>query len=176
MQVLVVYESMYGNTHRIAAAIAAGIRDGGVPIMVLSAAEAQARGSQAGDVIVVGAPTHGHGLSREASRESAIADARKHGGVPDPSAPGAGVREWLATLDPSPAAAAAFDTRIKGPAALTGRASQAIAKTLRAHGVDLIADPESFLVTMSNELVPGEGDRAYQWGTYLASRLGAGPS
>jgi hypothetical protein len=176
MKVLVIYESMYGNTHRIAAAIGTGLRDAHVPVAVLSVREARARGARAGDVIVVGAPTHRHGLSREASRESAVADARTHGALTDSSAREPGVREWLTTLDPSTRVAAAFDTRIKGPAALTGRASHTIAEVLHGHGLELMIEPRSFLVTFSDELVPGEEERAHRWGAELASHLATGIS
>jgi len=33
------------------------------------------------------------------------------------------------------------------PAALTGRASKGVARLLRAHGFDVVAQPESFVVT-----------------------------
>jgi hypothetical protein len=46
--------------------------------------------------------------------------------------------------------AAAFDTRVDLPVALTGRASKGIARKLRRHGATLISRPESFLVTKDN--------------------------
>lgn len=171
MTVLVVYESMYGNTHRIAEAIGRGLTEAGVPAEVRSTAEAQRRPPGAGDVLVVGAPTHGHGLSRENSREQAVRDASRHHLDVDGSAAGPGVREWLAALDAGTGRAAAFDTRVKGPAMLTGRASQKIVRALQEHGYELVAEPESFLVTMGNELVPGEEERALAWGRGLADTL-----
>ena len=58
------------------------------------------------------------------------------------------------------------------PAALTGRASKAIAKLLDQHGLTEIAPAQSFLVK-DNQLQPGEEDRAEQWGRELAARLPA---
>lgn len=171
MTVLVVYESMYGNTHRIAEAIGRGLTEAGAPAEVRSTAEAQRHPPVAGDVLVVGAPTHGHGLSRENSREQAVRDASRHHLDVDGSATGPGVREWLAALDAEGGRATAFDTRIKGPAMLTGRASQKIARALEEHRYELVAEPESFLVTMGNELVPGEEERAVAWGRDLAAAL-----
>ena len=71
-------------------------------------------------------------------------------------------------------AAAAFDTRIDAPAALTGRASKGIAKRLRRCGFSLVVEPESFLVDKHNRLVDGEEERARAWGAALAATtLGA---
>jgi hypothetical protein len=66
---------------------------------------------------------------------------------------------------------AAFDTRVHGPAALTGRASKAVARLLRRHGFDVVAEPESFLVTKQDRLEPQETARAREWGTKLAASL-----
>jgi hypothetical protein len=55
-----------------------------------------------------------------------------------------------------------------GPAALTGQAAKGIAHRLRGHGFNVIAEPESFLVTKQDRLEPAEQDRARDWGTTLA--------
>ena len=68
---------------------------------------------------------------------------------------------------------AAFDTRIGGPVWLTGRASKGIARGLRSRGCQLIADPQSFLVTKANQLISGEVDRARRWGASLARAASA---
>ncbi|GGG51960.1 flavodoxin [Kocuria dechangensis] len=171
MSVLVVYESMYGNTHLVADAVARGLGEAGVPAEVLSIRDAWGRPLADDDVLVVGAPTHGHGLSRENSREQAVHDADRHHLRVDESAEGPGVREWLASLPAGTGRAAAFDTRVKGPRLLTGQASRKIADALEEHGHRLLTGPESFLVTLSNELAPGEADRARQWGAALAAAL-----
>lgn len=69
--------------------------------------------------------------------------------------------------------AAAFDTRIDAPAALTGRASKGIARQLRHHGCPLIAEPESFFVTKDNRLEPDEDTRARCRGASLAAGITA---
>jgi hypothetical protein len=74
-------------------------------------------------------------------------------------------------MAPSTAQAAAFDTRMPGPSAFTGRASHAIDRHLRRHGFSRIAAPESFLVDKQNHLLPGEADRAREWGSALATTL-----
>ena len=93
-------------------------------------------------------------------------------GLPvDPHAGGTGLRDWFESLGRVPKRAAAFDTRIDAPAALTGRASKGIARELRQHGCTLISDPESFLVTKDNHLEADEDARARTWGVRLAKNL-----
>jgi hypothetical protein len=55
---------------------------------------------------------------------------------------------------------------------LSGRASKGIAKKLRQHGFELVAEPESFLVTMENHLEPGEEAHAHRWADELAAAMG----
>jgi hypothetical protein len=64
---------------------------------------------------------------------------------------------------------------MQGSALLTGRSSKQVARQLRAHGFDMAAPPESFVVTRQNRLVPDESERAREWGSKLAeiaARLG----
>ena len=56
-----------------------------------------------------------------------------------------------------------------GPAALTGRAAKGVTHLLRAHGFDVVAEPESFLVTKQDRLEPQEQDRARDWAAKLAA-------
>jgi hypothetical protein len=72
--------------------------------------------------------------------------------------------------------AAAFDTRVHLPAAISGRASKGIARRLRKHGATLLLDPESFFVTKENELLPEEEARARAWGTRIAPSIAASVS
>ena len=175
MRTVVVYESMFGNTHAIAEAIAEGLRPTGEVIVVaVGAADPELIG--AADLVVVGGPTHARGMTRPGTRDGA----REQSRLPrasvhlDPAAvePGPGVREWLEKLPKRGGQrAAAFDTRVNFPAIISGRASQGIANGLRAHGFELIAPPESFLVDKDSTLVTGEQGRAVEWGTTLAGQL-----
>jgi hypothetical protein len=74
-------------------------------------------------LVVVGGPTHVHGMSRAATRKSAVQAA--HQPVSplqvEADALGPGLREWFGSLGRYPVKAAAFDTRMHGPASLTGR-------------------------------------------------------
>lgn len=170
MRALVVYESMYGNTHVIAESIARGLRAAGeaeaVPV-VRATPEAVA----AADLLVVGGPTHIHGMASERTREAAREAADKPGSelAMDPDWEGPGLREWLDGLElPAGRRAAAFDTRMHGPGMVTGRASRGIAKRLQHHGATMVAPPESFLVDKQTHLDADEAARAEVWGAALA--------
>jgi menaquinone-dependent protoporphyrinogen IX oxidase len=173
MRTLIAYESMFGHTHAIAEGIAAGLRPHG-EVRVVPVAEATEDLVAWADLVVVGGPTHVHGMARETTRKNAAAVAAKPDSTLrlDPDAEGPGVREWLASLNVvRQKRAAAFDTRVDGPALLTGRASGGIANGLQKQGFSLVADPESFLVDRKTELVEGELERATRWGATLEVEL-----
>jgi hypothetical protein len=118
-------------------------------------------------------------MSRASTRKAAVQAANKPvGGLTvEPDALGPGLREWFSSLGNCPIRAAAFDTRIHGPAALTGRASKGVTRLLREHGFNVIAEPESFLVTKQDRLEPHEPheqDRARDWGARLAAGVTPG--
>lgn len=171
MRALVVYESMFGNTHAVAQHIADGIEASG-ETMVLSVHDTTAEQLASADLLVVGGPTHVHGMSSKTSRSSAVDMAAKDDDlVLDPDAYGEGLRDWFDDLADDVGTgrfAAAFDTRVHASTLLTGHASKGITKRLRSHGFDLVAEGESFFVDKSNHLEPGEIDRATAWGQRLA--------
>jgi Flavodoxin len=160
---------MYGNTHHVAAAIGDGL-GAEADVVVVPVEGAKADVLESADLIVVGGPTHVHGMSRESTRKAAVEAAEKEDSdlTVDPDAEGPGLRDWFDGLPGLAAQAAAFDTRMHGPPSLTGRASKGIAKRLRHHGASLIADPESFIVTKDNHLEVDEEQRARAWGEALA--------
>jgi hypothetical protein len=171
MRALIVYESMYGNTHRVAEMIGSGLRQFG-ETDVVPVDEATPELLDGVDLLVVGGPTHVHGMSRPTTRESAAEAVSKPGTdlTLDPDWAGDGVREWLESLDEGGGrSAAAFDTRIGVPQVISGRASKGIAKKLRHHGFELVVEPESFLVDKENHLEPGEEEHAHRWVEELAS-------
>jgi hypothetical protein len=172
VNVLVVYESSYGNTHLIADAIGEGLR-GPHTVDVVPVAKATQDLVDRASLLVVGGPTHVHGMSRPATREKATEVAHQPGSplVLDADAEGPGLRDWFETLRPGNTFGAAFDTRLEGSALLTGRASKGISKQLRRHGIREIADPESFLVTKKTRLADGQQDAARRWGELLGRAL-----
>jgi len=160
---------MFGNTRAIAEAIAEGFGPG-VRVLAVTGADEQAL--EGADLVIVGGPTHWSRMSRQSTRKSAAKSVRQPGSdlaLESGADTGPGVREWLDTLEQSHARAAAFDTRYKAPAAITGRASKGIARALSRHGLPVVMPPESFLVDWKSHLLPGETDRARAWGTRLVT-------
>jgi len=175
MRVVVVYESMYGNTRVIAEAIAGAFNP--AEVAVLPVAHADTDALKGAGLLVVGAPTHAFGMSRAKTRQAAADAARKPGSglALEPAALGRGVREWLDSLSLVGGTAAAFDTRIRVPFP-SGHASRGIGKLLRHRGYELLTRPQSFFVTKDNVLRPGEADRARRWGERLAARVSLDPT
>ena len=174
MNVHVIYESMYGNTHAIADAIAEGARSTGADVTVAPVSAAPS-GAEAVDLLVVGGPTHMHGLASELSRKMAAKSAEEDGHALDPAGTeGPGLRDWLRRLDHAQgASAAAFDTRGDAKSALTGSAARGIARRLHRHGY-AVTDRASFLVDdAEGPLADGELDRAKAWGAQLAQQSAA---
>lgn len=171
MSIVIVFESMFGNTRQVASAIAEGLKPYG-PVEVANVNDVGSRDSaSSADLLVVGGPTHVHGMSRPASRDEAV------GWAHDPSrnltleaqAPGTGVREWIADLAGVPALCAAFDTRIDVARILSGAASGRIERALSKRGSRAVCPSESFLVSKETVLEEGEVARAREWG----ARVGA---
>ena len=171
MRALVVFESLYGNTRAIAQAIGAGLAPA-LDVEVVHVGAVTAQQVADADLLVVGGPTHAHGLTTAASREAAMDPGGKPALPLDPDAGGTGLREWLETLPPvTDRRAAAFDTRVHGPVLLTGHAAKGIAARLREHGYTTVVEPESFLVDVHTRLLPGETDRATAWGARVAESV-----
>jgi hypothetical protein len=166
MHALVVYETSFGNTEAVARAIAEGLASRAT-VTLLNATDAPP--SLTGiDLLVAGGPTHAFGLSRPSTRQDAARRGATRG------ATGAGLREWLAALDPGPgtASTAAFDTKVQKPR-LPGSAGHAIARRLRRLGLPRLARPHTFRVTgTAGPLAAGEVDRARAWGRELAETWG----
>jgi hypothetical protein len=173
MKALVIYESMFGNTAAMGEAVAAALSAKGVEVESGPLAGFDRAALAEADLLVVGGPTHAHGMSSKGTRTSAVEDKRyPSDGAPEPEI---GIREWLDDL-PSGAGrlAATFDTRFEKPRWLTGSAAKGIAGRLKQHGYRLIAEPESFFVNGENALEPGQTERATAWGASLAARASAG--
>ncbi len=170
MHALVIYESMFGNTHAVADAIAIGLSRT-LTTQVRQAADIDL-GRLDADLVVIGAPTHAWSMPRASTRDGAKQDTVKH---PEhhlePIAMNTGVRELLARLpNQGDRFGAAFDTRFDKPKAVTGSAARAIARKMRASQFVLLDRPNSFVVEgMDGPLSEGELVRARAWGETLAS-------
>lgn len=169
MTVLVVFESMFGNTKLIADAVAEGLAQH-LPVEQVEVGTAPTVIGGEVELLVVGGPTHAFGLSRPGTRQSA-AQQTEAGLV----SAGIGLREWLGVLQKGAAdvAAAAFDTRINRPR-LPGSAAAAADKRLRRLGFRSVAPPTSFYVEgTTGPLLDGEAERARRLGEALAAEVGA---
>lgn len=153
MNTLVVYDSKFGNTQKVAEAIAQGM--GAVSaVQVVSVGDAaRVAGTLDGgpDLVIVGGPTQNHGAS-------------------------AGLRDFTDALPASlrGVPAACFDTRYRGPVFLTGSAATVAAKALAKAGAKLVTTPESFFIERRGQmplqaLERGEIERAGAWGRAIAA-------
>src|ERR1700746_2930657 len=99
MRAVIVYESMLGNTHTIAEAIAKGLAPGN-QVTVVPVAEATQELLDEADLVLVGGPTHIHGMSKASTRKAAVEQAHKHGDQPplDADAKGPGLADWFGSL------------------------------------------------------------------------------
>ena len=164
LRALVVYESAFGNTQKIARAIGEGLST----CMATEVVEVGHVPGETGeiDLLVVGGPTHAFSMSRPSTREDA---AKKADG--EVVSKGRGIREWLAGGPGlAPRLAAAFDTRFKKPRLITGSAARGAEKRLRELGCRITAPEESFFVAgTAGPLLNGELERARRWGERVGS-------
>jgi flavodoxin len=158
MLAVVVYDTQFGNTELVARAIAQGLADQG-PVDLLVASEALGRPQVPPDLLLIGGPTQRHGMSPA-------------------------LRAYVETLSRDGlrnARVATFDTRYRMAPLLSGSAAKDVATRLRRSGFRLVAAPESFFIERdrppdgakrrhgSEQLEPGELERAWAWGRRLAS-------
>lgn len=150
MYTVVVYDTKFGNTEKIAQAIARGAGTLG-SVKLMDTAEASARLTQRPDLLLVGGPTQRRG--------------------PSPA-----LREFVDALPASlrDVRAASFDTRYRGSTLFMGSAATAAAQGLRKTGGRLVAPPESFFISRGGPLErqglePGELERAEGWGRAVAA-------
>jgi hypothetical protein len=164
MNVIVVYESVWGNTAAVGRAIAEGVGPDaqayptdGVPHKELATA----------DLIVAGSPVFGFSLPTEAMRENILRSETDAAEAPDLSHPS--LRSWLDALPAGHGHSAAFETRIWwSPRGATG----AIEKRLAQRGYAPITKAHKFVVRDKyGPLREGELDRAREWGRELKQMI-----
>lgn len=179
MKVVIICESLFGNTDVLAAAVENGMASAGAQVVFLEVGVAYAgHGHYAGcDLLIVAAPTHALTLSRPESRAEAVARGA------DPKRAKIGIREWLATLkqvlpdtEPRPLVAV-FDTRVLKTKHWPGSAAHRASRILRKAGFRVL-DCRSFYVEgISGPLAEGEIGRALAWGARLVQEAAsASPS
>jgi flavodoxin len=142
MKAVIVYDSVHGNTEKIARAIAEAITPSN-EVKVLRAGEANPSELASINLLIVGSPTHG------GRPTPAVQDFLNK--VPELSLKGVNV--------------AAFDTRLQAKLVkVFGNAAGRIAGNLKKKGGTPIAPPEGFFVTGGKgPLKEGELERAAAW-------------
>lgn len=162
MRALLVYESMFGNTERVARAVAHGLGMR-MTVTVVRATAGESPAVSAGDLLVVGAPTHALTMPVPATRQQAAAR------TDDEIDVSVGIREYLASVPVGVRrSVATFDTRHRRMRYLPGSAARAAGRMLSRAGCHLLVPPQSFYVAgMAGPLLPGELDRAADWGEQL---------
>ena len=151
MNSIVIYGSRHGNTQRVAEEIATGLRRRG-QVQLVAADEASSAIATDTDLVVIGGSTEAHRLTEPIAL---YFDRVNRGALKGKFA-------------------AAFDTRLRWPAWLSGSAGACIAERLSRAGAQVIAPEVSFFVAgRLPVLVSGELERAAAWGAWLADTVEA---
>ncbi len=163
MNALIVYDTQYGNTEQVAHAIAKGLAPT-FSVQLLKADQMTKINVEHLDLLIVGGPTHRHRVSATLTR---VLDT-----LPRKSLKGIKV--------------AAFDTRYRMAAWLSGSAARGIARDLRKLGGASLVSSQSFFIVRDippkgqkrrhelEQLEPGELERAAAWGVEIAHATMAG--
>jgi flavodoxin len=143
MKTLIVYDSVYGNTEKVARAIGAAM---GGEVEIRRAAEVKDSDLWSVELLIVGSPTQGG----------------------RPTKP---IQDFVKGLA-KPSKAAAFDTRARIKwAAVFGYAAPRIAKALQEKGMTLVVPAEAFYVKgKEGPLEDDEEDRATRWARGLRDK------
>jgi flavodoxin I len=144
MKTIIVYDSKFGNTEKIAGAIGEAMTG---EIKVLRVGEADP--SESFDLLIVGSPTHG--------------------GRPTPA-----IKDFIKQVPAlNGAPVAAFDTRVTSVfAKLFGYAAGRIGKPFEKKGGKLVKPPQAFYVKgTEGPLKEGELERAARWAEELAKSI-----
>ena len=163
MNVIVVYESHYGNTASVARAIADGF---GPAARVLTTDEATPTVVADADLIIAGAPVMAFNLPSDRMLATLAGDS-KAPTPPDLSHPS--MRSWLDRLPAGHGRSAQFETGLRwSPGGATG----AMTDKLEHAGFPRLAKSRRFVVKGSyGPLREGELERAREWGSDLATAM-----
>jgi len=100
---------MYGNAHLVADAIGVGLRAAVFDVNIVSVSQAGPAVLADADLVVVGGPTHAHGMSRASTRKTAVQAVGK------PSSGRTCGRGPNTACSPSPAGSGTASARPTGP-------------------------------------------------------------
>ena len=151
MNALVLYDSQYGDTERIAQAIADTLAEFG-EARALRLDPSQPVDLQGVEVFIVGCPTQGWRPTQAVQY----------------------FLEEVSSEELRNLAVACFDTRFRLPRFMTGSAANVMAGKLREKGSSLLVAPESFFVKgTEGPLRDGELERASTWARKIADEVEA---
>lgn len=164
MQALIVAESWFGNATTIAGHIAEGLGAGNVTADVVGIAGAPDHVTAEYDLLIIGAPTHGGGLSNADSRQDVVNSGGPAGDT--------GVREWIEHVDIADGVKVASFTTLLDDSNPDETAANAVAKRLSERFPGKVIELKTFLVEESKgPLAYGEDEAAKAWGQDLADSL-----
>ena len=152
MNALVLYDTKFGNTERIAETIALAFQEA-VPTRLTAIEDVTDLAAELDgvDILVVGGPTQIHGIS-------------------------GGLRHMIESLGEGSLKGirtAAFDTRLHGMKLVTGSAAVRLGRLLRRRGAWLVVPPTSFIVEgREGPLQPGEVEHAQAWAVEVLNAVG----
>jgi flavorubredoxin len=155
MNTVVVYDSQYGNTERIAQTIADALRAFG-QAQAVRVDPAHPVSLQGMDLLILGSPTQG--LKPTLAMQSFV--------------------ETISSQQIRGRAVACFDTRFRG-FMWKSSAAPHMSSQLRTMGVELLIQPESFFVKFmkaEGPLLAGEVERAATWAKMLREKYEASTS
>jgi flavodoxin len=159
MKTLVIFDSQFGNTERLAEVIARRL-GGEAPLWAADGAARAALQQRDWDLLVIGAPTQNHTVS---PTMRGLLQGTPHDTLVD-------------------AHVAVFDTRYRMARFLSGSAADWVATRLTRAGATLVVAPESFFVERDapppgeqrrhdhERLEAGEEERAQAWAHALAAK------
>ena len=154
MKVLVLYDSLYGNTKKVAEAVAGALKKFGT-VKLVPVKSAKLTDLKSVDLLVVGSPTH---AGRAKPELQAFLD----------SIPTGGLRGKRVAAFDTRVAAADVNVFLKLLITVIGFAAPKITKTLVAKGGTRAADPAGFIVTgKEGPLKDGELPRVAKWASSL---------
>ena len=157
MKAIIIFDSRYGNTEKIARSFEAGLKQAGVQTVCVNAKDVPVDSLKQYDLICVGAPTEAFTASRS-------------------------IKEFLGKLKGVNLAGKygfAFDTKLDSR--LSGSAAKFIEKALSNQGLKILAPRESAIVfsmkekgaTTGAELKEGEEEKFEKIGTQLGRAFGS---
>jgi hypothetical protein len=163
MSILIVVESLFGNSDAVADAVAEGARAAGVAVGVTPVASAPPDVPPDVTLLVLGGPTHAFSMTRPSTRAEA------HSKYHAPGRGDSGIREWIDRATPRPdLPVVTFDTRVQVKF-VPGSAAKSAAHSLRGHGFGRAERGQTFFVLgVEGPLAEGEIERARAWGGELA--------